>query len=133
MDDIKYHFLIVDDSKLDCFVAEKVIKNSGKAVTIKSFLEPLKALDYIKGYSDFDSLKTILILDIQMPVMTGHQFIEAFEKLSQEIQNRYIIYMISSSSNESDINRIANYRSVRKFSNKFINKEMIDGFLKDLY
>ncbi|MDB5013475.1 MAG: response regulator receiver [Daejeonella sp.] len=128
----QYHFIVVDDSKLDCFVAEKVIKNTGKALTVKSFLEPLKALDYIKANQIFNAEKTILILDIQMPVMTGHQFIEAFEQLSQDIQDHYIIYMISSSSNESDLSRIANYRTVRKFSNKSINKEMINGFLNDL-
>lgn len=44
----QYHFIVVDDSKLDCFLAEKVIKNTGKALTIKSFLEPLKALEFIK-------------------------------------------------------------------------------------
>ncbi|MDB5118904.1 MAG: chemotaxis-specific methylesterase [Sphingobacteriales bacterium] len=132
MDGVKYNFIVVDDSKLDCFVAEKVIKHSGKALVVKSFLEPIKALEYIKRNEIFNTSKTIIILDIQMPVMTGHQFVEAFEQLSQEIQDRYIVYMISSSSNESDLNRIANYKSVRKFSNKPINKEMINGFLRDL-
>ena len=129
---IQYHFIVVDDSKLDCFVAEKVINNTGKALTVKSFLEPIKALEFIKGNQIFNSEKTILILDIQMPVMTGHQFVEAFEQLSQDIQDHYLIYMISSSSNESDLNRIANYKSVRKFSNKSINKDMINGFLQDI-
>ena len=128
----QYHFIVVDDSRLDCFVAEKVIKNTGKALTVKSFLEPLKALEYIKLNEIFNSEKTILILDIQMPVMTGHQFVEAFEQLPENIQGHYLIYMISSSSNESDLNRIANYKSVKKFSNKFINKDMINGFLQDI-
>lgn len=132
MDDIKYHFIIVDDSRLDCFVAEKVIKNSGRAVSVTSFLEPLKAFDIIENNHTLDFYKTIIILDIQMPVMNGHQFVEAFEQLPQRIQDGYIIYMISSSSNESDLNRIANYKSVRKFSNKSINKEMINDFLKEL-
>ena len=128
----QYHFIVVDDSRLDCFVAEKVIKNTGKALTVKSFLEPLKALEYIKLNEIFNSEKTILILDIQMPVMTGHQFVEAFEQLPENIQGHYLIYMISSSSNESDLNRIANYKSVKKFSNKFFNKDMINGFLQDI-
>ena len=128
----KYHFIVVDDSKLDCFVAEKVIKNSGRALKVKSFLEPEKALAYVAETAIPEVDNTIIILDIQMPVMNGHQFVEAFERLAQNIQDHYTIYMISSSSNPSDLNRIANYKSVKQFSNKSITKDLILEFLKGL-
>jgi CheY-like chemotaxis protein len=67
-----------------------------------------------------------------MPVMNGHQFVEAFEQLPQNIQDHYTIYMISSSSNPSDLNRIANYKSVKQFSNKSITKDLILEFIKTL-
>ena len=35
----KLNFIVIDDSKLDCFIAEKIIKNTGKSETIKSFLQ----------------------------------------------------------------------------------------------
>ena len=48
MNSDKMHFIIIDDSKLDCFIAEKVIQNTGKSESVKSFVAASEALDYIK-------------------------------------------------------------------------------------
>lgn len=42
------HFIIIDDSKLDCFITEKIINNTGMALSVKSFLEAPKALEFIE-------------------------------------------------------------------------------------
>jgi hypothetical protein len=41
----KQHFIVIDDSKLDCFIAEKVIKNTGKCESVQSFQKAQDALD----------------------------------------------------------------------------------------
>ena len=43
----KQHFIVIDDSKLDCFIAEKIIRNTGKCESVKSFLQAKEALEYI--------------------------------------------------------------------------------------
>jgi hypothetical protein len=42
------HFILIDDSKLDCFITEKIIQSTGICAGVKSFLEAAIALDYIK-------------------------------------------------------------------------------------
>jgi len=114
----KLNFIVVDDSKLDCFIAEKIIKNTGISETIKSFLQAPEALDYIKSIPAGEHMRTIMLVDIQMPVMNGFEFVEAFEKLPQEIIQHYTIYIISSSINENDLSRVHNYATVKQFLNK---------------
>src|SRR6185437_16601163 len=93
----KLNFIVIDDSKLDCFIAEKIIRNTGRSENIRSFLDGADALDYIsKTLVPADETKTILIVDIQMPVMNGFEFVEAFEKFPKEIQDNYIIFVLSS-------------------------------------
>ena len=125
----KMHFIVIDDSKLDCFIAEKVIQNTGRSESVKSFMTASEALDYIKQSSPSDK-KTILFIDIQMPLMNGFEFVEAFEKnVPQEVRTNYVVNLLSSSINESDMIRAKGYKSVNQFLNKPLTKNSLDAVL----
>lgn len=127
------HFIIIDDSQLDCFIAEKIIQNTGTFSSIRSFMEAPEIYEIIKNSAvPTDGVKTVIILDIQMPVMNGFQFVEAFELLSEEIRSNYVIFMFSSSINETDKNRLENYPSVRRFYGKPISKDTVAQMVESL-
>jgi response regulator RpfG family c-di-GMP phosphodiesterase len=126
----KLHFIIIDDSKLDCFITEKIIQNTALSASIRSFVEATKALEFIKNeLYPTDGFKTVIIVDIYMPLMNGFEFIEEFEKLPPAITENYFICMLSSSINENDINRIANYKSVKQFLNKPLKSNILTALL----
>jgi CheY-like chemotaxis protein len=114
----KQRFIVIDDSKLDCFIAEKIIKNTGRCETVQSFQFAADALQWIAENTEETIHPTIILVDIQMPVMDGFQFVEAFETLPLSITNNYSIYIISSSINYEDLNRVHNYRTIKEFLNK---------------
>ncbi len=120
------HFIIIDDSHLDCFIGEKIIQNTGTFSSVKSYIEATEAYEVIKN-SDPDTTEpiTIIVLDIQMPVMNGFQFVEAFEQLPESIRAHYAIFMFSSSINENDKNRLENHPSILKFYSKPISKDIV--------
>lgn len=121
------NFILIDDSRLDCFISEKIIQNAGLSGSVRSFIEAEEALIFVKHTPiTNNSIKTIILLDIQMPVMSGFAFAEAFEKLSEDQKNGYAIFMISSSTNETDRIRIGNYPSIRSLYKKPLNKEVIE-------
>ena len=129
MNSDKMHFIIIDDSKLDCFIAEKVIQNTGKSESVKSFVAASEALDYIKTSLPLNK-KTIVLVDIQMPVMNGFDFLEAFEQnVPQDQRTNYIINLLSSSINESDQIRAKAYKSVNHFLNKPLTKVALEKML----
>jgi CheY-like chemotaxis protein len=124
----KKHFIVIDDSKLDCFIAEKVIRNTGKCLLVTSFTGAPEALEYIKKLDGSDQ-GTIILVDIQMPVMNGFEFVEAFERLpAQKILN-YIIYILSSTINENDLNKVHRYKSVKQFLNKPLTSNTLSALL----
>lgn len=114
----KHNFIVIDDSNLDCFIAEKIIKNTGKCDSIKTFQQAKLALEWIKNNTVESNNPTIVLVDIQMPVMDGFQFVEEFEKLPIGIINNYYIYIISSSINYEDLNRVHDYHTIKEFLNK---------------
>ena len=127
----KLNFIIIDDSKLDCFIAEKIIRNSGKAGDITSFTSAPLALEHIKTspVPPADD-KTTVLLDIQMPVMNGFDFVEAFEQLPVETTGGYNLYMLSSSINENDLNKVKNFQSIKQFLNKPLRSSALAEILE---
>ena len=127
------NFIIIDDSRLDCFIAEKIIQNSGTYSSVKSYMEATEAYEAIKnGLIGDDSIITIIILDILMPVMNGFQFVEVFEKLPKEIQSKFAIFLFSSSINENDKNRLDNYPSIIRFYSKPISKDTVAQMIEQV-
>lgn len=127
------HFIIIDDSQLDCFIGEKIIQNSGTFSSIKSYTQPTEAFEEIKKSEPItEEPITIIVLDIQMPIMNGFQFVEAFEQLPENIQSKYAIFMYSSSNNENDKNRMRNHPSIRNFYSKPISKEIIASIVESV-
>lgn len=114
----KTNFIVIDDSKLDCFIAEKIIQTSGKSKAIKVFVQASEALEYIKSLALPGDEHTVMFVDIQMPVMNGFEFVEAFNMLSDDIKKDYSIYMLSSSINENDIAKVRSMPIVKQFINK---------------
>jgi CheY-like chemotaxis protein len=125
----KLNFIVIDDSKLDCFIAEKIIRNTGISESIKSFLQAKDALEYIRELPNDGLSHTIMLVDIQMPVMNGFEFVEAFEQLPDEITDNFTIYIISSSINENDLKRVHNFKSVRQFLNKPLTSNNLAALL----
>jgi CheY-like chemotaxis protein len=126
----KLHFIVIDDSKLDCFIAEKIIKNTGICESIKSFLMAQDALDYIREFPPTEGIHTIMLVDIQMPVMNGFQFVEEFEKLPIQLTENYSIYIISSSINDTDLKKVHNFESIRQFLNKPLTSNNLSAILR---
>ncbi|WP_207428845.1 response regulator [Pedobacter sp. SYSU D00535] len=131
MAEIKTNFIVIDDSELDCFIAEKMIRHTGKCGTVISFNTAAEALEYVKNreVDDDEDCRTVLILDVLMPLMSGFAFVEEFEKLPHSIQDRYFIVALTSSMNRNDMDKIKSYRSVRLLLDKPITSEAISAFI----
>lgn len=126
---LKFNFIVVDDSKLDCFIAEKIIRNTGRSNKVTTFLQAKDALEYIANNTYEVDEHNIMLVDIQMPVMNGFDLVEAFEKLPEYIRAKYTVYIISSSINENDLIRANEYVSVKKFINKPLTMAYLNSIL----
>jgi CheY-like chemotaxis protein len=124
----KLNFIVIDDSKLDCFIAEKVIQNTGRSESIMSFMMASDALDYLRQ-APAPSIKTVILVDIQMPIMNGFEFLEAFEQsVPMATRENYVVNLLSSSINETDLVRAKGFKSV----NRFLNKPLTKGSLEEV-
>lgn len=121
-----YHFILVEDSVLDSYIGSKIIEGLGDLCkSYHSFLDPFEAFEYIEQRGAVPE-KTIIFLDIQMPLMSGFEFVEKFEtQLSKSCQKYFFINILSSSINEKDIIKAKSYSTINQFMSKPLTKEMV--------
>ena len=116
--------LLIDDNYIDNFVTRKILENSNFAeniVVVRSATEALESLR--KGTIKPD----VIFLDIRMPIMSGFEFLDEFDKV--EIDKEHIkVFMLSSSLDPIDFKK----SSSNKYISQFILKPLTQKILEDL-
>lgn len=89
---------VVDDDVIYQTIINKLIQKSGVFFINSSFMNGKEAITSLhKIVEDNDNLPDIILLDINMPVMDGWEFMEELKNLKSKIKNQIKIYIVSSS------------------------------------
>ena len=122
--------MIVDDTKIDRYVASHVLKKNKFAGEIIEFDMATKAISYLEQkQSEPELLPEIILLDVRMPEMDGFQFLEQLSLLPQSLKQSCCIVMLSSSLDPYDHDRAEKSPVVKKFLNKPLQKENFEEII----
>lgn len=91
-------YLVVDDDKTNNLICRFTIQRFNKNAVINLFTYPQEALQFIRSKKiEHEEGSTMLFLDINMPTMSGFEFLEEFRKLGKEVTDKYHIFILTSS------------------------------------
>jgi CheY-like chemotaxis protein len=127
MTQITKRFILVEDDELSNFISTRALKSSLGKIHIDDFTIPEDGLEFIKHrsiHAPHDG-KTTVFLDLNMPTLSGWEFLDEFELFDQSIKDQYNIYILSSSVNIDDINRAKMNPRVVDFIEKPLNKAAV--------
>lgn len=129
MNDIKINLLVIDDDEINVFIIKKIVDKTGYPVNMTSKSNGQLAIDYLtalmKSGEDFPQL---ILVDINMPLMNGWEFLEAYEKLNMPEQTH--MYMVSSSVYENDIEKAKSYQIIKGFISKPLSLDRLTELLR---
>lgn len=127
MTDIKINMLVIDDDEINVFIIKKLVEKTGYEVSLTAKSNGQLALDYLTAIVDSgEPFPQLILVDINMPLVNGWEFLEAYEKLNMPEHPH--MYMVSSSVYENDIEKAKSYKTIKGF----ISKPLSIGRLTEL-
>jgi CheY-like chemotaxis protein len=118
--------MVIDDNQIDLYIAEMVMATTGFAEKVISVSSAKEALAYLKPlYENPEELPDLIFLDINMPEMSGFDFLNEYQHLAENIRKKCIIMMLTTSLDEDDRIQAERNQFVRKFLNKPLDKDKL--------
>ena len=117
---MKKEVFIIDDDVIYRMIVAHTINRIDSSVSIKECKNGeigLTMLEHLSNSKD----KIIVLLDINMPVLDGWGFLDQIEKCAFYNIQQLVIYIVSSSTDESDILKSKKYKFVSGFFHKPIS------------
>ncbi|MEL6254375.1 MAG: response regulator [Bacteroidota bacterium] len=125
----QFEFLVfIDDDRPNNVFHELIMEESGLGKKATSFLSPLKALAYFQELEEQNaSFPDIVFLDINMPQLTGWEFLDRFEEMKLK---KYPWVVILSSSNYHKDKALSDaHPLVHSYIEKPLSKENLQALL----
>ncbi len=98
--------MLVEDEKIFNFITTKLLNGIWGNEEIMVAFNGKEALGLINDcFSGARSFPSLVLVDLNMPIMDGFTFIEAFKKLSLPADQKTTIAVLTSSKDEGDLAR----------------------------
>lgn len=116
--------LSVEDDDITQMLTEMVLLDAGFCDQVIKVYNGEEALDFFK-HLPLEESPMLILLDLNMPVMGGWEFLESFSKNYPQFLNKTKIYVLSSSINPNNIDKAKAEMSISGFLSKPLDDEQI--------
>lgn len=118
---MKFTVVLVDDDPVVLFLHEILVKRGNFDELTYSFKDGKKALDFIT--ENREKVPFLVLLDINMPVMNGWEFLDTLRE--DPIGEQVFVAIVSSSINSYDLEKAGNYVQVVEYLEKPVSKDIL--------
>jgi len=121
---------IIDDDSIYVNLVKKIIETKKLCDNLLIFNDGKDGIEYfealLQNFSK-ENIPEIILLDINMPIMDGWEFIERFTKIKNKFNSQITLYVVSSSINITDVDKAKSLSSVENYLIKPVNIDALEA------
>lgn len=124
---------IIDDDDVYINLVKKIIDIKNLSENLLVFKNGQEALNYFKAIIEnitAEAFPEIILLDLNMPVMDGWNFLKEFTQLKSPLKKKTTLYIVSSSINQTDIDKSKTFSEVTDYLIKPINIAQFEAIFR---
>lgn len=121
--------LLIDDDETTNIINEMLITDMDITEELLQARNGKEGIDLLGKQVDEKDIPELILLDINMPVMDGFAFLEAYQKMNLPAKSSSIIVMLTTSLNPSDVER-AKSAGVTDYINKPLTENSLQSILE---
>lgn len=119
------NIMLIDDDEISNFIAEKLLKRMNVCDSITVVLNGSEAKKYLLESSE---LPQFALLDINMPLMNGFEFMSWFDQSNLKGQCKFFFY--STSIRTEDKEQAINYSDVIEYVEKPLTEDKVHRIIQ---
>ena len=124
---------IIDDDTIYQFTMKAILTKMACFKEIYIFNDGEEAIDYLSSHAqEPEKIPDMVLLDIDMPVLDGFQFMEQYEILLPQLKKTATIYMSSSSLDPKDIVKANKIENIKEYLIKPIEESKLAAMVKQI-
>lgn len=116
--------LLIDDDRINNLINKRLIGKRLENVEVKDFTNPMEALAFLK--ENPNSAPDLILLDINMPEISGWDFLKHYRELQLQVGK---LYILTSSIDPDDLNKARTFEEVTDLITKPLNSETLARIL----
>lgn len=120
---------IIEDDWITSTVAELLIKKNRNFGRVRRYANGQLAFDALRQVAGYTAeIPDLILLDLNMPVMDGWEFLDAFSALV--LHKRVRVCVLTSSIHPDDIEKSKTYKEVEGYFPKPLDEEILDRMVQ---
>ena len=118
---------LIDDDDIFQFATKRFIEIKQFADSIEVFANGKRAIDHILHHckNPDGCVPEVILLDINMPIMDGWDFLNELENIDTDIKSKTAIYLLTSSIDDRDMARASKIGLVKDYVIKPVDEEKL--------
>jgi CheY-like chemotaxis protein len=117
--------VLIDDDATVVFLTTRLFEREGLGEELTAFVSPVEAVAFLRAQTLAGTVPHVILLDLNMPLMSGWDVLEALQPLEPHLTGHCAIYILTSSLAPADIDRAHEYPLVVELLHKPLDQTKI--------
>jgi CheY-like chemotaxis protein len=129
----KKEIWIVDDDNIYQIIVRKIISKIELFSSFSSYKNGKDAIDALKkAIENNENIPDVILLDINMPIMDGWEFMDEIVSYKSKLNQKIAIYIVSSSIAVQDKDKAKTYAEILGFLSKPITMDALYEIVSEI-